>query len=360
MGVLRFLLAISVVATHGGPLFGISFVGGRIAVQAFYIISGFYMTMILNEKYIGKNQSWKLFITNRFLRLYPIYLSVFLLTIILCLINGYFNGDYLRLTNYITNFKGFWAMLVVIVTNLVIIGQDIVMFLGVDGTSGSLYFTDNYLNSSPTLFSYLLIPQAWTIGIEIMFYIIAPFILRKSWKVVLSFLLLSFSIKLFTFYGLNLINDPWTYRFFPSEVMFFFIGYFSYRLMPYLSKIKLTGELSVLILIFVSLLTVFYYYIPNFGYSQFLIEGFYFFSVFITIPILFNKFKKSKLDIKIGELSYPIYISHLFVMMIVSIIQSNTEFQSVLVLIFTVLLSLLLNKFVANPIEKLRQSRLIK
>src|SRR5450759_4624800 len=73
MGIIRVLLALSVVAAHFGGIWNLRFVGGQVAVQSFYIISGFYMSLILNEKYVGKNKSYKLFITNRFLRLYPIY-----------------------------------------------------------------------------------------------------------------------------------------------------------------------------------------------------------------------------------------------------------------------------------------------
>ena len=81
MGILRFILAITVVIAHSSSVFGCNFVGAQIAVQAFYIISGFYMALILNEKYVGVNGSYKLFISNRFLRLYPIYWTVLLLTI---------------------------------------------------------------------------------------------------------------------------------------------------------------------------------------------------------------------------------------------------------------------------------------
>ncbi|MCF8321913.1 MAG: acyltransferase family protein [Flavobacterium sp.] len=82
MGFLRFILAISVVLAHSSSIYGFGLVGGKTAVQAFYIISGFYMTLILNEKYIGNNNSYKLFITNRFLRLYPIYWIILLLTVL--------------------------------------------------------------------------------------------------------------------------------------------------------------------------------------------------------------------------------------------------------------------------------------
>ena len=91
MGILRLLLAISVVLAHSSPLFGITSVGGALAVQAFYIISGFYMSLILNEKYTGGNNSYYLFISNRLLRLYPIYWVVLVSQIIFYAV-GYFQG----------------------------------------------------------------------------------------------------------------------------------------------------------------------------------------------------------------------------------------------------------------------------
>lgn len=40
MGVLRLILALIVVIEHSEPLFGLNFIGGKNAVQAFYVISG--------------------------------------------------------------------------------------------------------------------------------------------------------------------------------------------------------------------------------------------------------------------------------------------------------------------------------
>ena len=93
MGTIRLILATAVIIFHSSSIFGIQSVGGQIAVQAFYIISGFYMALILNEKYIGINNSYKLFISNRFLRIYPIYWIVFIITIIASIAsNIYTNG----------------------------------------------------------------------------------------------------------------------------------------------------------------------------------------------------------------------------------------------------------------------------
>jgi peptidoglycan/LPS O-acetylase OafA/YrhL len=48
MGSLRFFLAFSVAFGHFGPPLG--FPTSDIAVQNFYVISGFYMALVLNEK----------------------------------------------------------------------------------------------------------------------------------------------------------------------------------------------------------------------------------------------------------------------------------------------------------------------
>jgi peptidoglycan/LPS O-acetylase OafA/YrhL len=52
MGVIRFLFALTVLLSHEVDLFGLTLTGSIIAVQCFYIISGFYMGIILEEKYI--------------------------------------------------------------------------------------------------------------------------------------------------------------------------------------------------------------------------------------------------------------------------------------------------------------------
>ena len=120
MGAIRLLLALSVVAVHGGAIFGFSMVGGQIAVQSFYIISGFYMSLILNEKYIGVNNSYRLFLTNRLIRLYPIYWSVLLGTIIACAgVAIVTNGHYLpKFDSYLSVKANVFTFAYLILTNI--------------------------------------------------------------------------------------------------------------------------------------------------------------------------------------------------------------------------------------------------
>src|SRR5690349_20655091 len=81
MGTIRFLLALSVLLEHIGPTGPVHLLGAHTAVQSFYIISGFYMALVLNEKYVGVNGSYTLFLGNRLLRLYPAYLALLAIAI---------------------------------------------------------------------------------------------------------------------------------------------------------------------------------------------------------------------------------------------------------------------------------------
>ena len=65
MGLLRLFLAICVLLQHSGSSFlRNGSINGAMAVESFFIISGFYISMILDSKYIGI-KNYKLFITNR-------------------------------------------------------------------------------------------------------------------------------------------------------------------------------------------------------------------------------------------------------------------------------------------------------
>src|ERR1700681_3104577 len=74
MGWMRFLLAMAVVVEHINAVFGTmpGLLPGTLAVQVFFAISGFYMSLILTGKY----RDSKTFYFNRFLRLYPAYFVV--------------------------------------------------------------------------------------------------------------------------------------------------------------------------------------------------------------------------------------------------------------------------------------------
>lgn len=359
MGLIRLLLAISVVIAHSSSIFGFSLVGGQVAVQAFYIISGFYMSLILNEKYIGINNSYKLFITNRLLRLYPIYWIVLLLTIIFSLAliiytKGDKLGDFEIYSNYFNKIS-ILSFIFLIFTNLFLFLQDTVMFLGLNITNGSLFFTTDYTSTSPMLYQFLFIPQAWTIGIEIAFYLIAPFLVRKKLKFVLLLISLSILLRIILSYN-GLMADPWSYRFFPTELVFFLLGIVAYRLYKKFENAPIKSSYLVTNFGVIICFTLLYsFWISEWKYYIYL------FLFFISLPFIFILTKKWKRDSFIGELSYPIYISHLFVLSCLGALKVTKIVNLGLLLsITTIIFAIVLNELVSKRIEKVRQKRIIK
>ena len=356
MGILRLILAISVVIAHSSPILGVSIVGGQIAVQAFYIISGFYMSLILNEKYVGQNGSYKLFLSNRFLRLFPIYWIVCLLVLagsLMVMIQSDFHA-FGKLNEYLSYYHqmGLWSFIFLIFTNLFLLGQDLVMFLGLNTDTGALFWTENFRNTSPALCNFLLVPQAWTIGVEIAFYLVAPFIVRRKINWVLLLILASLVLR-FGLYQSGLNFDPWTYRLFPAELVFFLLGNLSYRIYKKIEHTQIHPSKLWILTVIVLLITLLY---NNFDFP--LQMTIYFVITFTALPFIFKLTKRISFDNSIGDLSYPIYITHLFLLDIVNKLPKQEMLSKGAILTLSaVIFSLLLNYLVSKPIEQFRQRR---
>lgn len=361
MGILRFLLAISVVIAHSTAIFGVQLVGGEVAVQTFYIISGFYMGLILTEKYVGKNSSYTLFITNRLLRLYPIYWTVFLLSVLLSLV-AYVKGGP-EGSGKITAFanllhdggvKGIFIFLWAGFSNIFLFFQDWFVFLGLD-TAHNIYFVKDFHHAPLPLFSFVFLPQAWTVGVEITFYLIAPFLAKRNTRSLFILLACSIFIRV-GLYFTGCYKDPWSYRFFPSECAFFIIGILAYRFFKWQ---KANAELRFgfvrkYALYIMLIATVSYQWLSVFAITRFL----YPLLIAVLIPFLFEKFSRSKWDNWIGDLSYPIYISHITLYIILQKgLKTHSIYNGILLVIISVVAAILLNRFVSKPIEKYRQRR---
>jgi len=360
MGILRLLLAISVVINHTEAIFGFRLVDASIAVQAFYMISGFYMAMILKEKYYGKG-SYKLFITNRFLRLYPLYWTVLLGTILACVIIFYTNGVG-TLSLYYQNYESMNAgsFIFLIFTNVFMFFQDVVMFLGLDTTTGNLFFTSNFWETSPMLNEFLFIPQAWTIGIELTFYLLAPLLVRRKTIVVIACMFCSLLLRFVLVFGFDLTHDPWTYRFFPTELFFFLAGIIAYRLYKYFQRFRTKENYLLIIWIGVLLFSIGFDFIPSKMMYTFSARNWLYLLVFfMSLPFVFALTKKWKFDRYIGELSYPVYIAHLLIRWVFIKVDISTSFGGlgVTTTIASIVFAIALNELVQKRIENIRQKR---
>jgi len=354
MGLIRLLLAISVITVHASPIFGLNFIQGQMAVEVFFMISGFYMALILTEKY-NKKSDYKLFISNRFLKIFPTYWLVLLLALIFQLIYFYLNQNSINvfaLFNKNYNLSPF-TFITFITSNLIIFGQDILLFFGLNTTTGSLFFTTNFRLFKPEIYNFFFITQAWTLSLELFFYFLAPFLNRFKNKYLLILMSLSFGLRLFL-YSRGLNHDPWNYRFFPTELIFFLSGILMYRIYQYL-KTKQFKLISIYSFFFYFSFLICYQFLPHERTKQLIL----FLFSFIFIPFIFNLFKNNKIDRFIGELSFPVYISHFLIIDILTHFTSlPQQFLGLTTAVFSILFSIIILKFIINPINRFRQSRI--
>ncbi len=360
MGTFRLLLAISVVTSHCGPLFNFTgFIGGSLSVQCFFMISGFYMALILSSKYNKISGGFKLFLTNRLLRLYPLYWTILLLTAIFFVLLG-MNKSAIPVLEYYS-FCNISSFIFIVFSEIFIFFQDVILFLFMDMDTGDLHFTSNFKEHFPALHKFMLVPQSWSLGIELTFYLIAPSIIRKSNSTLVLVLIASLLLRIYFFYFLNLQNDPWTYRFFLTEIFFFVLGVFAYRIYESkISKTTISNQKKITFITIIIICTSLYPFLPELKLSALsfsLKDMIYVLIVFTILPFLFHLFKQSKIDNAIGELSFPIYISHILVMLVLSVFLPKTSQTGTLVIVSSIVFSLILNRFITRPIEKIRAQR---
>lgn len=359
MGHIRTLLAIIVIISHTESFFGFNFLGGKIAVQAFYIISGFYMSLILNEKYIGANNSYKLFISNRLTRLYPIYwvtlFFIIISSIVLAIITK--GNNFGLLKPYIDNYNLLSpiSLCTFIFSNIFLVFQDVLLFFQVNLENGFLFFQPSFDKNSLNGFNFALIPQAWTVALEISFYLIAPFIVKRKASIIVVIFIFFISVKYYLKQYLGLNYTPWNFRFFPNELPLFLLGAFSYKMYRSKLKVLFVRKNNIAVLLIITVFIIIFDKL-SFGFRN----EIFFILFFISIPFIFELSKKSKTDRYIGELSYPLYITHMFIINVVN--KSNFIFitKGITVIMLSIVISILLKHLISDKIEIYRQGRLTK
>jgi peptidoglycan/LPS O-acetylase OafA/YrhL len=231
MGMLRFWLALAVAIGHTTSIFGYSWqphlLGGR-AVQMFYVISGFLITLILSGKYSADPRGRWIFYTNRALKIFVPYLAVLAGTIILSLVTYVVTGNAAALAAFFAEAHnmnaGTWAY--AIFSNLFLFGQDLGSFLTYRG--GELSWDLHALEQPGSALIFSINTPAWTLAIELTFYLVAPFLVRRH------FLLLAasaFGLQAIRYhaYHIGWFSYGTDNRFFPFELGLFLYGALLYR-----------------------------------------------------------------------------------------------------------------------------------
>jgi peptidoglycan/LPS O-acetylase OafA/YrhL len=282
MGAIRLFLALVVATDHTRSLLMIPLhmdvpnrfelgVNAGYAVMYFYVISGFLMGYVLKNNYPPSRAGTLNFYQARFIRIFSLYWPVMILALLLvpgAAISFYHSGP---LSIFVDTF---------------LIGMDWNWAFGISAVA--------YLG------------QSWTLGAELTFYALAPFILRSRtamWSIfALSAATRATTVHIFGF------DNVWTYGFFPATVLFFILGAIANDTADKIPQMKRPIVGAVLLAAVPLLLMIpdyVYWDKPRFWLSYICFAA--------ALPSISAATKNSGPLNALGELSYPLYLTHTLV-----------------------------------------------
>jgi peptidoglycan/LPS O-acetylase OafA/YrhL len=369
MGVLRVLLALSVVVMHcDGGLSEHVLVGGQFAVKLFFIISGFYMALILHEKYTGVG-STKLFYQNRLLRLLPTYYAVIGLAVLLPLAASAVAGRAINLGQWATWSEHGRALPPGVAAglkwlHLTPFGQEFAWAGYLDKATGVVHFAG--APSSGTgleLFYFMLIPPAWSLSLELQFYLLAPIYVRRPLQLLLVGLGITMGLRWFL--PLIPFGSPsfWRNQTLLCELGYFTLGVLSYRLLDWIrqsGRCPNAGRNGWFVLLGMVGLLFAYPWLPTMVRGELTAVA-----LASAIPFIFIATAKAGWDRTLGELSYPLYLGHWLIMAswygvaakLKRLAGMPNGVHILLVLLLSTAFAFAIHRLIERPIDRLRQRR---
>lgn len=351
MGLIRVILAYSVVLSHSKSVHGYFIVPANAAVTIFFMISGFYMAMVLTEKYTGSNRRRR-FYSNRILRLYPTYfISIALMIGVEFYLHYSTRGEYVSAWQADHATLPWSVKLPLLIPNVALVGSDLPYLFHYGQTSGWHFSLGQSLRKFPDAVRtgrYLLVPPAWSIGLELWFYLLAPFLVLWRTRSLVTLVAVSLIIRLLLEW-----HAPWSsYFFFPANLCFFVWGMLTYRIYRNEKYARIaTQPLTQGIFLFVVVAIVFRQFVPfyrNYDWLLYILFG-------VTLPFLFHASKAWAWDRWIGNLSYPIYLIHASVLLLLKV-GYGTD-RGLVTISCSTIAALVLLVVVEQPLEKFRQRR---
>ncbi len=341
MGLLRLILALSVVAAHAGPPMGVKFFGnGVMSVESFYMLSGFYMALILETKY---RERAGVFYFNRFIRLFPLYWLLLAVAVLggfaYWAVAGHPLGPLAAWIKSENKLHLAWAGF----SNLMMVGSDwaeLISNLQQTGKSG----VDRLL----------FIPPVWSLAIEITFYLGAPLVLRASRLIQLSLFGAALLLRMLIWHLHAGQWSDWLYYFAPATWVFFMGGVMAWHAYTWLQTCSwfgsfgkrlgwvLTATLCALILFYTQL-----------GWLHF-DDPVYFILLGAALPFIFAATRESPVDASLAAWSYPIYLAH---WVVISFSTPLRHFIAKPHQIYVVLAGTLVLSYVAIRADRLVQRR---
>lgn len=293
MGFLRLLLATGVVLGHARGWGGIpqmpDFITPYHAVQGFFVFSGFYMSLSF-PKY---KSAWQFYL-SRLSRLLPAYWIVAAVTVGLWIVfpTHPLSAPYLKTFH---EARGFWSV-VILISNLFLIGSD---------------SFDYFPRSLP---QYWAVPQVWSLGAELWFYLLVPVLVRARTRHLLVMVAGGIGLRL-VLLASHLPFFPWQQKVFPAELSFFLIGMLSHRLYAFLAEHNLLTCVpgwailgyGIVFLTLGNKLHLFPRPYQDSLWNSATVAA----TCCLAIPATFHLTKNSTVDKCVGDLAYPVYLWHI-------------------------------------------------
>jgi peptidoglycan/LPS O-acetylase OafA/YrhL len=227
-----------------------------------------------------------------------------------------------------------------------------------DTSNGGIQLTSSVVTGD-RMRDLLWIAPAWSLGIEITFYAMAPILCKWRSRFLLATIIGLCTIRIvFNQSDFNFVESPFDARFFPFELPYFLVGILLYR---YRRDTKLETTIPLKYL-YPALALFFLIFEPlRSGLDLSRTASMAVLVIVAAVVVLFGQ--SSEFDRKFGELSYPIYISHIFVAQLYEfsstgivkkfpLLDNSHVSMSVQVLLMVVTSYFLLQ--ITKPIEKIR------
>lgn len=272
MGVYRLFLAILVAIAHTGIRY-YEYNPGVVAVISFFILSGYVMSMLI-EKYYMQPSAILTFYLDRAARLFPQFVFYMILASLCIYV---FKIDATSI-NQLTFAK--WLL------NFLILPQGFYMY---------------WANGA------LVIPQAWSLGLEMTFYIVIPWILIYfSKRQIYALACISFLIFLAAYLG-KINSDYFGYRLLLGTLFMFLVGWSFFKNDSESKKFRAMVFLAAGVLLIITFFNKPLYKLP---YNKEVLLGLM--AGILAVSFLKN-FRFSKLDEFFGNLSYGVFLNHFII-----------------------------------------------
>lgn len=338
-GILRYILIQMVVIYHlisARQLLNLFCIGQQ-ATFGFYLLSGYLITLVLQQKYSFSIQGIKNYLLSRFLRIYPTYFIVLLITILALLIFP---------PNFLSNIST---------------GMQLPSSIS-EWLPNIFIFGATGLNN---IIPVRVVPVVWMINVLLILYLLAFFIARSKEGAVIWFIIsLAYTISMI---GLHF---PSYFRYFSvlAASLPFSLGSLAYWYRDTLRKIFRPWTLIITAPAFLvhGALAGKIWLHPN-------ISGLYF-SLFLSfvIVVALSQINQSKvppwlgkIDKVLGGISYPIFLSHLLIATLLGGLYFNDTLPNNLNLFlvsfpFINIFSFLIWWFVDRKLEEKRKRLVVK